>query len=111
MDPETIAALNRLSDRLSRHSDSVEQRLDGLQLSVTKAEHQATLAAMASEGARREASEAATQAAQTNGRVRALEIWKASIEGGAKVINVQTGLLLGSGVLLAIALFVAGRTL
>ena len=102
MESAVYDVVNDLRQEFSRHYENMDKRLNTVDVGLSKIQSLATDAKHAAERAE-------AQATATNGRVRALELWKAALEGAGKAMNIQFGFLFGSGVLLAVALFVAGR--
>lgn len=108
MDADVQQALRDIQAAVDRHAQEVEVRLDSLTVAQYDLRNDIRAAAAEARVAADAASVAAAQARETNGRLRAIEIWRAMVEGGGKVINVQIGLLFGSGILLSVTLFIAG---
>jgi hypothetical protein len=95
---ESISGLSRqlveYHAESAKRFDGVEKRLTEVATVQGKIEYQVTLTA--------------DQTVIANGRTKALELWRASVEGGGRVLTFQVGLIFGSGVLMAAGLFVAG---
>lgn len=89
--------------------DEVHKTLQGVVLTQNDMRLDVQNAVSAAREAKEHAAEAAAQGKITNGNVKALELWRAMMEGGGHVLTVQLGMLFGSGILVVVGLFIASR--